>query len=135
MISEYATVKVQYNDPACIKQSLKELGYIFEEHSVAQRLYGYQGDLRQQVANIIVRRAHVGPAANDVGFHKTKDGKYELLISEFDRRKGSTSECNFLHKLKQLYTKHKMVKKLKNMGKTITSIKVKDGRIKIKARG
>lgn len=127
-------IQVQYSDPECIKASLKELGYTFEDHKTEQALQGYQGDRRVQTANIIVRRRHVGAAANDVGFKRKANGKYELIISDYDRR-GKTG-TNFLQKMKQLYAKHKTLKQLKKMGKTVTSIKTtEDGRIKIKALG
>lgn len=133
-ISEYTIVQVEYSDPECIKAALKELGYTFESHQTAQSLKGYQGDTRQQTAEIIVRRRYVGAAANDVGFKRKANGKYELLISEYDRH-GQTG-VNFMQKMKQLYAKHKTLKQLKKMGKTVTSIKTTDdGRIKIKALG
>jgi len=133
-ISEYTIVKGKYFDSECIKSSLKDLGYIFEDHLVSQNLYGYTGDKRKQTANIIVRRKHVGVASNDVGFKKQTNGNYELVISEFDS-KGQTG-INFLQKMKQLYAKHVNLKKLKRLNKVITSVKVlPDGRIKIKALG
>ena len=133
-ISEYTIVQVEYNDPECIKAALKELGYTYEDHKTEQNLHGYHGDMRQQTASIIVRRRHVGAASNDVGFKRKANGKYELIISEFDRR-GTTGQ-NFMEKMKQLYAKHKTLKQLKRMGKTVTSVKTtSDGRIKIKALG
>lgn len=122
-MSEYTVVEVEYSDPVCIKETLKELGYVFEEYKEAQSLMGYGGDTRKEKANIIIRRQHVGSSANDVGFHKKANGKYELIISEFDRRTGSTSAQNFLEKMKPLYAKHKGLKQLKKMGKVVTSVK------------
>lgn len=133
-MSEYIIIQVEYTDPECIKASLKELGYTFEDHKTEQNLHGYAGDIRQQTANIIVRRRHVGSAANDVGFKRKVNGKYELIISEYDR--GGQTGTNFMQRMRQLYSKHKMLKQLKKMGKTVTSVKtMKDGRIKIKALG
>lgn len=115
---------------------MKELGYEYEEHAEAESLTGYEGRRRVQGAHIIVRRNQIGAAANDVGFRRKSDGKYELIISDFDRRRGSKSATDFLENLKQTYAKHKAVKQLKRMGKTITSVKkLADGRIKIKALG
>ncbi len=133
MISEYTTVQSQFSDPECIKASLKDLGYVFEEHEIAQKLYGFQGDARSQEANSIVRRKHVGASANDVGFRKTETGKYELIISEFDR--GGKTGKNFLHKMKQLHAKHAAVKKVKKLGFRVKSVTMQGDRIKIKARG
>ncbi len=133
-MSEYTNIQVQYSDSECIKAAIKEMGYVCEDHKTAQNLYGYRGDVRQQKANIIIRKEHVGAAANDVGFHKTASGKYELIISEYDR--GGKTGKNFMERMRQLYAKHKTVKQLKKMGKTILSVKTtKDGRVKIKALG
>jgi hypothetical protein len=133
-MSEYTVVQVEYSDPICIKETLKELGYIFEEHKEAQSLMGYGGDERKEKANIIVRKQHVGPAANDVGFCKKANGKYELIISEYDRRAGSKSAMNFLEKMKPLYAKHKGLQQLRKMGKIITSVKTQpNGQIVIVA--
>ncbi len=135
-MSEYIILQSTYNDAGCLKASLKELGYQFEDHKTAQALVGYAGDRRTQTANIIVRKKHVGHAANDVGFLRKSNGTYEMIISEFDRRKGSDSAINFLEKLKQIYNKNKMVKKLKSLGNMVTSVKTtQDGKIKIKAFG
>jgi len=134
VISEYSVVQAEYTDPECIKAALKEMGYVFEEHTTAQNLHGFQGDVRTQKANIIIRRKNVGSASNDVGFNKTASGKYELIISQYD--KGGKTGTNFMERMRQLYSKHKTVKQLKKMGKTVTSIKQgSDGKIKIKALG
>jgi len=90
-MSKYLTVETVMNDVECLKETLKELGYPFEEHTEAQHLYGYQGDKRKQKAHIIINRKNVGGAANDVGFLKNADGNYEMLISEYDQHAGSQS--------------------------------------------
>ena len=125
-------MQLEVNDSGCIKETLKELGYVFEEYAEAQQLEGYGGDKRQQKAHIIVRRKHVGAAANDVGFVKNSNGKYDLLISEYDRRAG-TQSSNFMKKFNQLYAKHRFLKEVKSKGWTVTSKKTtKDGKLKIR---
>jgi hypothetical protein len=54
-------------------------------HNEAQNLYGYQGDKREQTAEIIIRRKYVGGAANDIGFKLQSDGTYQAIISDYDR--------------------------------------------------
>jgi len=120
------------DDGECIEGALKEMGYPYEKHRTSQSLYGYQGDMRQQKAHIIVRRQHVGAAANDVGFLKKSNGRYEMIISEFDRRQQKQGG-DFMKKLKMLYTKQKFVKQAKRLGFRLTSqSKQKDGSLKIK---
>ena len=119
------------NDGGCIKATLEEMGYQYEEHSTAKPLYGYRGDQRAQKANIIIRRKDVGSSANDIGFLK-KGNKYEMIISEFDRSSGKQAK-DFMKRMKQIYAKHAFLKQTKKMGYIIKSQKVeKDGRIKIR---
>ena len=106
------------------------MGYPFEEHETATTLHGYQGDERSQVANIIVRRKHVGAASNDIGFHKRKDGKYDLVISEFDQRSKSRI---FLNKFHQSYVVKQSTRQLKKKGYKIKKKKVEqDGTIELR---
>lgn len=133
-MSEYCTVALDMNDGECIKAAIEELGYVFEEHEVAQSLHGYQGDERTQKANIIIRRQSMGSASNDAGFLKKADGNYELIISEYDKRVRNGSKLTT--ELKQLYGKHKFLKQAKKMGFSIKSQKVDEkGRIKIRVMG
>jgi hypothetical protein len=59
-----------------------------EVHDKPVNLYGYRGDVRSQKAHIVVRRHHVGPSANDVGYEINDDGSITEHVSEYDR--GST---------------------------------------------
>lgn len=131
-MSEYTTVELEINDPECLKTSLTELGYVFEEHETAQNLYGYQGDKRQQKAHIIIRRKNVGSMSNDVGFLRKEDGSYELIISEFDSSGSKKQAKNLTQVLKQVYATHKIKKKAKALGYTIKSQKTTEGKVKIR---
>ena len=98
---------------------------------MATNLYGYTGDRRAQVANIIIRKKHVGAASNDIGFIKTADGKYELIISEYDRNipRGKV----FMQKFKQTYVTNQAKKALKKKGYKLKKQKVeKDGTIELR---
>jgi len=135
IISEYTVVQVEMTDPDAIKAALEEMGYVYEEHVEAQNLHGYGGDKRQQVANIIVRRKHVGAAANDVGFLRKPDGSYELIISSYDRGGSKKQAQDFMHKIKQVYGKHLTLKKAKSLGlKVLSQKKTADNKVKIKLR-
>ena len=48
-------------------------------------LFGYQGDRRPETAELVVRRRHLGPASNDLGFARTPRG-YVPILSEYDQR-------------------------------------------------
>lgn len=126
---------MQFNNVGALKAALEELGYVYEEHQEAQNLIGYEGHKRAQKAHIIIRRQHVGAAANDVGFLKKPDGNYELIISEFDRSGNKKQAQDFLVKIKQLYSKHLSLKETKRLGLKFQSQKTtSDNKIKIKLR-
>ncbi|KKM21838.1 hypothetical protein LCGC14_1631380 [marine sediment metagenome] len=130
-------MQLEYNDAECIKAALKELGYVFEEHKEAQGLHGYQGDVRKQKAHIIIRRQNVGAASNDVGFFRKPDGTYDLIISQFDRGGHKEQGNKLINKMKQVYGKHRALKKIKRMGIKVASQSTKttnDGKMKIKLR-
>ena len=84
-MSHYTRVRTRITDPEVLVQALIALGFKAPEyHATAQPLVGYRGDLRRQTAEVIVRRAEIGRASNDIGFSRRPDGTYEAIISEFD---------------------------------------------------
>jgi hypothetical protein len=58
-----------------------------EVHDIPKHLFGYKGDQREETANVIIRRKHIGSSSNDLGFIKGEDGNYTAIISEFDSKK------------------------------------------------
>lgn len=130
-MSKFVSVKLAFKDKDVLKATLKELGYgEIEEYEEAQQLCGYEGSLREDKANIIIRRQHIGRVSNDLGFVKTANG-YDMVISEYDR---SAHGKVFLEQLPQQYGVNKTRKTLKHMGCTVTSQKTNaKGQIKIRA--
>lgn len=130
-ISEYICCELEIEDADTIKETLKELGFPYEEHKEGTNLVGWLGDKRSQLAHIVVRRRNISRASNDIGFRKTESGKYELIISEYDRniKKGKI----FLTKFKQVYAVKQAKKYLKRKGYKLKKQKVeKDGTIELR---
>ena len=100
-MSHYVGIKLKINDKTALIRALERLGFQdkVEVHEMPANLYGYQGDMRPDKAHIILRRVHVGPSSNDIGFIR-KNGCYEAIISEFDRHRYGDE---WLGKLKALY--------------------------------
>ena len=73
-MSEYHVVETGFKDEPVLISTLKEMGYEPEIHKTAKNLYGYAGKKRDQKANIIIPRAQVGSASNDIGFERVKKG-------------------------------------------------------------
>ena len=74
-----------FTSRALLLAALADVGYAEVEEGEALPLYGYRGDRRPETAALVVRRRHLGPASNDLGFALTERG-YVPVISEYDQR-------------------------------------------------
>lgn len=85
-MSHFTKVRTTITDQDRLVAVLRELGFAeVESHAAPTHLYGYRGDERPEKAEVAVRRKHIGRLSNDLGFHRTADGTFEAVISEFDR--------------------------------------------------
>ena len=134
-MSHYSEVQIEFKDRAALVAALGRLGFKdkVEVYQEAKSLYGYQGDRREQQAHIIIRRQHVGLAANDIGFQRQSDGTYRAWVSEFDHRQNGYNEA-WMGKLKQAYGVEKARAEAKKRGYQVTEEKQGDGRIRLVCR-
>ena len=91
-------------------------------------LYGYQGDRREQQANVIVRRKNISPDANDIGF-AINDGKATAFVSENERDGQYTSAWQ--GRLMQRYARNVAVKTARARGYRVRESMTEDGSIKL----
>lgn len=92
-MSHYSRIRSKMKKRSALVKALQDLGFKedqIEVHDEAVNLYGYQGDVRNDKANIVIRRKHVGGSSNDIGFVRLEDGTYEAIISDFDRTNGQS---------------------------------------------
>jgi len=124
-MSHYSEVQIEFTDEGCLVAALGRLGFKdkVEVHKEAQALYGYQGDVRAQKAHLIIRREHVGRAANDLGFEKQADGKYRVWISEYDQKYNKYDDA-WLGRLKQAYGVEKARVEAKKRGYRVSEQKL-----------
>lgn len=123
--------ETQFKDKECLLEALLESGWTLDQieiHAEAQRLHGYQGDQRSDVANIIIRRKNVGCASNDIGFLETPEG-YVAIISEYDR--GTKYGDKWMGILKQNYAVKATEREARKKGMTVKKTKKEDGTIKL----
>lgn len=135
-MSEYVVCETEMTDLDVLKEALIDLGVPaghVEVHDVPVALTGYQGDQRQQRANVIIPRRHVGGSSNDIGFEKV-DGKYTVIVSEYDRARGLGKTIH--GGIAQAYAKQQVVAMAKRKaGCSITSMATdKDGKVRIRMR-
>jgi hypothetical protein len=139
-LSHYAEVKTVFKDKEALLAALQEVtvatgkwtAEMIEVHSTPQNLYGYIGDMRQQKADIIIRRKNVQGSANDIGFVKKADGSYEAIISDYDR--GFYNDA-WLGKLTQEYNVVMIHKLAKQQGHVVTKVeRMANGQVKVRTR-
>lgn len=94
-MSAFKKIVCDFKDKNLLISSLKELGFIPEIHNSPVKLKGYQGDIRQEQAEIIVPKEQINKllsaqhGSNDVGFiHDSVNDKYIMICSEYDIRMG-----------------------------------------------
>lgn len=112
---------------------------MIQQHEQATNLEGYAGDKREDLAEIIIPRRHVGGAANDIGFKLNEDGSYGAIISAYDSRSNSAKKSKFhdersyndkwLKKLNQRYAYHNLKEELSDQGFFIESESEENGQI------
>ncbi|MEM4250936.1 MAG: DUF1257 domain-containing protein [Candidatus Bathyarchaeia archaeon] len=108
-MSHYLNLQTNITDQEALVRALVRLGGVrtswtrdrVESYNTAESLFGYKGDRRPQRAHVIIRRRHVGPAANDIGFERQADGTFHAHISEFDTSQGYNRD--WLNKLTAYY--------------------------------
>jgi hypothetical protein len=85
-MSHFTRVRTKLRDAATLAAALNTMGFsTVEVHDQPQSLHGYQGDVRRERAEVIIRRRHIGLLSNDIGFARRPDGTLEAVISAYDR--------------------------------------------------
>lgn len=91
-MSHFTRLRTKLRDATTLAAALHAMGFpTVEVHDQPQALYGYQGDVRPERAEVIIRRRHVGRASNDIGFARRPDGTLEAIISGYDRGRYGTA--------------------------------------------
>jgi hypothetical protein len=113
-MSHFTVIRTQIVEVRALVKALEDVGFKnVEVHELAQHLYGYQGDVRAQTAEVIIRRKNIGPASNDIGFKRQKDGTFDAIISEYDR---SRYTKDWLNHLTQRYAYHAVTERMAEQG-------------------
>jgi hypothetical protein len=135
-MSAYVGCETEINDLESLIESLVEIGVQREKievHDVAQTLHGYQGDVRQQKAHVVVRRRAVGAASNDIGFERMEDGRYKTWVSEYDSMKGLGKQIAS-GRLLATYAKTRVLKEATRRRAKSVTCKEENGRTRIRIK-
>ena len=84
-------------DPRRVTAVLTSLGPDrVEVHSDPVALVGYEGRARPALAELVIRRQHIGRASNDIGFLRTETG-YQAIVSDYDQARHGAAWLAALH--------------------------------------
>ena len=113
-MSHYTTLQTQMVSAPHLVRALADVGFaVVEVHETPQALYGFMGERREQGAEVIVRREHVGSASNDIGFLRGPEGVFTAIVSDYDR---SRYDEAWLGRLTQRYAYHVAMDMLAEQG-------------------
>jgi len=87
-MSKYSETSTTIRNQFYLLAALSDLGCKAEIHADGAALIGYEGRERPERAHVIIRRAQIGPASNDIGFVRKPDGNFGAVLSEYDRAIG-----------------------------------------------
>ena len=135
-MSHFVECQTEFRDPQALIAALIECGFEesqIEVHDQAVPLYGYQGDVRPQKANIIIRREHVGTAANDVGWERLPDGTYRAWISEYDQRHRFDQAMQ--NRIRQEYAYAVIERQQRARGRSVERQRLPSGEIEVTIAG
>ena len=132
-MSHFTAIRTKIADAKFLLLALQDLGFAdVEVHREARHLDGYRGDTRPEMAEIIVRRQHLGRISNDIGFQQQPDGSFTAIISEFDR--GAKYGEPWLGRLTQRYAYHATKAHLEAQGFAVQEQSVEGGRVHLLLR-
>lgn len=96
-MSHFSKVRVNVKSRSALIKGLRRMGFSKHQIEVSDQkmtLKGYQGDDREQRANVRIKGSgwgedqnYVGGASNDLGFELLEDGTYAFHVSDYDQGK------------------------------------------------
>lgn len=140
-MSEYVVCETNYTSQDVLIEALEDIGItkeMIEVHAAGVALEGFEGGLREQKANIVIRRKWVGSASNDIGFEKQADGSYKAIVSSYDKMRGLgqkvlSKNTGGTGELDQQYAKRAILRTIsKTYGHKLKSCEKKDNKIHIR---
>lgn len=130
-MSHFTSIKTQIKNQEALVKALADMGFKdVELHETAQQLYGFEGRLRPETAEVIIRRQYLGSASNDIGFKRQDDGQFEAMISSYDRAYKYSQQ--WLNQLTQRYAYHALMATAPAQGFTLEEEEtLEDGTIRL----
>lgn len=142
-MSRFFVCETLYEDKEVILEVLKEMGYTPRISADGEALRNYYGDVSKDVkAHIIIPKEQLNRttgASNDIGFTRTADGKYRLILDDYDERYLKANDpitgkaAGFQEAFQRSYVVKATQRKLLNRG--ITGFRLDRSKVTVDAKG
>lgn len=113
-MSAYGEFETIMCEQRFLVEGLAGMGYTVEVHAEGSQLVGYHGDERPERGHVIIRRAQLNSASNDIGFARGTDGRFRAILSEYDRSIGYNDQ--WMGKVHQHYKESQTLAVAKSKG-------------------
>jgi len=122
-MSHFTSIALEIREKDALVAALNDLGFgNVEVHESPQPIRGYGGQTRR--AEIIIRG--IGYYTGDVGFRRTKDGRFEAVLDQDDEHQLGRDWRN---RLLQRYGRHVAVAKLEKKGFRVVREETREGKL------
>jgi hypothetical protein len=131
-MSEFTTVKLEYNDESSLLESLKNMGFNPTCHKNGVKLDTYYSSREKPTAHIVVSKQEfvkMGGRYAGFGFEKVGD-KYVLHIDDMDKKKLDMKKMNKLYgesrlmKVVNASSKYSVKSRSEETGRTVVKLNV-----------
>lgn len=133
-MSKYKRIQTQLKDRDALLAALAalEIPHEVAAPGEALALYGYEGKRRAETAEIAVRRAHIGHAANDLGFAWNEaEGRFDAIVSEYDNTDARGHALHTLNQIKQQYAVEQVTALAELQGYTVEPVEAAGGVVRL----
>ncbi len=131
-MSRYKTIVTELKDRNALLAAIAACGLLCEVAAPGERLplYGYEGRQRPETADVVIRRRHIGGAANDLGFVE-QSGRFEVVISEYDEGGFEGTGLYVLNRVRQQYAYQQVVALAQQQGYVVQPVEAEGGVIRL----
>jgi hypothetical protein len=129
-MSHFTSIQTEIRQIEYLTKALADMGFdSVEVHDFPVPLYGFEGDVRPESAEVIVRRKLISSRSNDMGFKRQPDGRFMAVISDYDSHQFSR---DWVKGLSQRYAYHALIGTAPQQGFTVEEEEVlEDGTIRV----
>lgn len=84
-MSHYTLLETKIVSKSHLVHALKDMGFTdVEVHDSPVPVYNFAGRKTGDMAEVIIRRKHLGKTSNDIGFQRNTENAFDIIVSDAD---------------------------------------------------